>query len=35
MPSDVLHLDEQWGLNPALKGLNELWVERNLAIVHA
>jgi uncharacterized protein (DUF1501 family) len=33
--SDVLHPDQQWGLNPAQKGLNESWVERNLAIVHA
>jgi uncharacterized protein (DUF1501 family) len=32
-PSDVLHLDEQLGLNPALKGLAQLWNQRKLAIV--
>lgn len=30
---DVLHLDEQLGLNPALKGLAQLWGRRQLAIV--
>ncbi|OBG91095.1 hypothetical protein A5697_10635 [Mycobacterium sp. E3251] len=32
-PSDVLHLDDTLGLNPALKGLAELWGRRQLAIV--
>ncbi|MGB8390551.1 DUF1501 domain-containing protein [Mycobacterium sp.] len=32
-PGDVLHLDEQLGLNPALKGLAQLWGRRQLAIV--
>ncbi|OBB92531.1 DUF1501 domain-containing protein [Mycobacterium sp. 852002-40037_SCH5390672] len=30
---DVLHLDEQLGLNPAMKGLAGLWNQRQLAIV--
>jgi uncharacterized protein (DUF1501 family) len=30
---DVLHLDDQLGLNPGLKGLAQLWSERKLAIV--
>jgi uncharacterized protein (DUF1501 family) len=32
-PGDVLHLDDQLGLNPALKGLAEQWNNRKLAIV--
>lgn len=32
-PGDVLHLDEALGLNPALKGLAQLWGQRQLAIV--
>ena len=32
-PGDVLHLDDQLGLNPALKGLEQLWQNRRLAIV--
>ncbi len=32
-PGDVLHLDEQLGLNPAMKGLAQLWGQRQLAIV--
>jgi uncharacterized protein (DUF1501 family) len=32
-PGDVLHLDEQLGLNPALRGLAGMWSERKLAIV--
>lgn len=32
-PGDVLHLDDQLGLNPALKGLAEQWNNRQLAIV--
>jgi len=32
-PGDVLHLDEQLGLNPAMKGLAQLWNQRQLAIV--
>ncbi|MGO9693515.1 MAG: DUF1501 domain-containing protein [Mycobacterium sp.] len=32
-PGDVLHLDEQLGLNPAMKGLAQLWSQRQLAIV--
>ena len=32
-PGDVLHLDGQLGLNPALKGLARLWNDRRLAIV--
>jgi uncharacterized protein (DUF1501 family) len=32
-PGDVLHLDQQLGLNPAMKGLAQLWAQRQLAIV--
>src|SRR5690242_18457454 len=32
-PGDVLPLDTELGLNPALTGLHELWTERKLAIV--
>lgn len=32
-PGDVIHLDERLGLNPAMKGLAELWGRRQLAIV--
>jgi uncharacterized protein (DUF1501 family) len=32
-PGDVLHLDSQLGLNPALKGLAQLWSQGRLAIV--
>jgi len=32
-PGEVLHLDGQLGLNPALRGLNSLWADRQLAIV--
>src|ERR1700679_1908136 len=32
-PGDVLHLDDQLGLNPALKGLAQQWNSRKLAIV--
>jgi uncharacterized protein (DUF1501 family) len=32
-PGDVLHLDSQLGLNPALKGLAQQWSNRKLAIV--
>lgn len=32
-PEDVLHLDDQLGLNPALRGLGQLWLNRQLAIV--
>lgn len=32
-PEEVLHLDDQLGLNPALKGLSGLWRDRTLAIV--
>ncbi|WP_405164693.1 DUF1501 domain-containing protein [Nocardia sp. NBC_01499] len=32
-PEDVLHLDGQLGLNPAMKGFAQLWNTRNLAIV--
>jgi uncharacterized protein (DUF1501 family) len=32
-PGDVLHLDDQLGLNPALKGLAAQWNNRKLAIV--
>jgi uncharacterized protein (DUF1501 family) len=32
-PEEVLHLDDQLGLNPALKGLAQLWTRRQLAIV--
>jgi uncharacterized protein (DUF1501 family) len=30
---DVIHLDERLGLNPAMKGLAQLWGRRQLAIV--
>lgn len=32
-PEEVLHLDSELGLNPALKGLSDLWGRHNLAIV--
>jgi uncharacterized protein (DUF1501 family) len=32
-PGDVLHLDQQLGLNPAMKGLAGLWKRGQLAIV--
>ena len=32
-PTDVLHLDRQLGLNPALKGMAQLWNNKQLAIV--
>lgn len=32
-PNDVLHLDDHLGLNPAMKGLAQLWNQRQLAIV--
>jgi uncharacterized protein (DUF1501 family) len=32
-PGDVLHLDDQLGLNPALKGLAQQWNNRKLAVV--
>jgi uncharacterized protein (DUF1501 family) len=32
-PEDVLPLDGQLGLNPALEGLSEVWKDRRLAIV--
>jgi uncharacterized protein (DUF1501 family) len=32
-PGDVLRLDDQLGLNPAMKGLAQLWSQRQLAIV--
>src|SRR5262249_53173459 len=32
-PGDVIHLDEQLGLNPAMKGMAQLWNQRQLAIV--
>ncbi|MGO9507450.1 MAG: DUF1501 domain-containing protein [Mycobacterium sp.] len=32
-PSEVLHLDDQLGLNPAMRGLAQLWNQRQLAIV--
>lgn len=32
-PHEVLHLDQQLGLNPAMKGLAGLWNQRRLAIV--
>ncbi|MGH3971004.1 MAG: DUF1501 domain-containing protein, partial [Mycobacterium sp.] len=32
-PGDVLALDDQLGLNPALKGLAQQWTDRKLAIV--
>ncbi len=32
-PGDVLHLDSELGLNPGMKGLAQLWGQRQLAIV--
>jgi uncharacterized protein (DUF1501 family) len=32
-PDEVLHLDDQLGLNPGLKGLSQLWQEKKLAVV--
>jgi uncharacterized protein (DUF1501 family) len=32
-PGEVIQLDEQLGLNPAMKGLAQLWSQRRLAIV--
>ncbi|MGZ4583038.1 MAG: DUF1501 domain-containing protein [Mycobacterium sp.] len=32
-PGDVIHLDQNLGLNPALQGLAQLWSRRQLAIV--
>lgn len=32
-PEEVLPLDPQLGLNPALKGLSQMWTEQKLAIV--
>jgi len=32
-PGDVIHLDDQLGFNPAMKGLAQLWNQRQLAIV--
>ncbi|OBF59337.1 hypothetical protein A5787_21885 [Mycobacterium sp. 852002-50816_SCH5313054-b] len=32
-PGEVIHLDERLGLNPAMKGLAQLWNQRQLAIV--
>ena len=32
-PEDVLHLDAQLGLNPAMRGMAQLWNQRQLAIV--
>ncbi len=32
-PEEVLHLDDTLGLNPAMKGLANLWGQHNLAIV--
>jgi uncharacterized protein (DUF1501 family) len=32
-PADVLHLDSQLGLNPAMKGMAQLWKNNQLAIV--
>jgi uncharacterized protein (DUF1501 family) len=32
-PGEVLRLDDELGLNPALKGLNGLWADNRLAIV--
>jgi len=32
-PGDVLRLDQQLGLNPAMQGLAQLWNQRQLAIV--
>jgi uncharacterized protein (DUF1501 family) len=32
-PDDVLHLDSQLGLNPACKGMAQMWNDKTLAIV--
>jgi uncharacterized protein (DUF1501 family) len=32
-PADVLHLDGQLGLNPALKGMAQMWKDNTVAIV--
>jgi uncharacterized protein (DUF1501 family) len=32
-PQDVLHLDDQLGLNPACAGLAQMWSDRTLAII--
>jgi uncharacterized protein (DUF1501 family) len=32
-PGDVIHLDDRLGLNPALKGLAQLWNQHRVAIV--
>jgi len=32
-PEEVLHLDGQFGLNPGMTGLADLWKQQNLAIV--
>ena len=32
-PGEVIRLDEQLGLNPAMKGLAQLWNQRRLAVV--
>ena len=32
-PGDVLHLDQHLGLNPAMRGLAQLWSQRQLAVV--
>ena len=32
-PADVLHLDDQLGLNPACKGLAQVWNDKRLAII--
>ncbi|MGZ4515306.1 MAG: DUF1501 domain-containing protein [Mycobacterium sp.] len=32
-PGEVLHLDQRLGLNPAMKGLAQLWHQRQLAII--
>jgi uncharacterized protein (DUF1501 family) len=32
-PTEVLHLDDQLGLNPGMRGLAQLWNQRQLAIV--
>lgn len=34
-PDGALALDEHFGLHPALAGLMPLWIERNLAFIHA
>ena len=32
-PADVLRLDDAFGLNPAMKGLAQLWSDKHLAVV--